>query len=88
MLTKAQTRKLQYLTAAIERYHKIFKDGVMSYRLTVLECGAVNFVATNIYGGEGGTNGGCLRWYESPRNFFAIIGVRGGCRQYEGNIKL
>lgn len=86
MLTKAQTRKLQYLTEQLERYHKIFKDGVMSYRITVLECGSVNFVGTNLYGGAGA--GGSLRWYESTHNYFAIIGVRGGLRQYEGNIKL
>lgn len=86
-MNKSQIHKLQILTNRIQRYHQIFKDGVMSYRIILLPDGAVNFVATNIHGGEGG-GGGCLRWYETTRNYFAIIGTRGGVRQYEGNIKL
>ena len=76
-MNKAQTNKIQSLTTRIERRSH---DGSYIYSAEVLEGGTVLFSATNVYGG--------LKWYERTSDCYMLIGPRGGCRKYAGNITL
>lgn len=85
-MNKAQKKCLQRLTQRIQFLHDRIKyDGRMAYRITETEAGGLVFSARNA-GGEG--SGGGLRWFETTRDFYAIIGPKGGVRKYEGNIQL
>lgn len=76
-MTPAQTKALQVITNYCERTHH---DARMCYTVERLEAGVLLFCATNVYGD--------MKWYERTDDCYALIGVRGGVRQYSGSIKL
>ena len=73
-----QLRALRRLTDKIQ--DRVGGYTVMAYTVLPIETSdALVFSATN---------SAELRWYEDERNFFAIIGPRGGVQKYDGNITL
>lgn len=76
-MNQTQRNKIQSLTTRIERRHH---DGAYTYSADVLENGTVLFSATNIYSN--------LKWFERTSDVYILVGPRGGCRKYAGNIAL
>ncbi len=73
-----QLRALQRLTNMIQDC--VGSHTAMTYRVLPVETSeALIFSASNATE---------LRWYEECRDFFAIIGPRGGVQKYDGNITL
>lgn len=74
-----QKRKLQWLTSKIQAEYGRESNGLFSFEVTEAAGNTLVFCASNTTG---------LRWFQTWYSFHAVIGVRGGVRQYQGNIKV
>ncbi len=73
-------KQISAIRHATNLLSKFYETARLSFMVEELPNGSMLFMATNVESD--------LRWFETHRNFFAIVGPRGGIRKYEGNMSL
>lgn len=72
------TQQTAALRVATLRLQRRCHEGALSFNVEQLDGGSLLLAATNIHGD--------LRWFETAQDFYAVVGPRGGIRQYAGNL--